>query len=131
MGAQLNPYVMSEDARKQAEFYKQALGGEILSVKTLGEVPGTPEEAKDRVMHLVLTIAGTNTLFMSDSFQQVSGSRNISLSLSYDSEFEARTAYDNLGEGGVLQYPFELQPWGSYYGEVVDQFGVTWQIVKH
>ncbi|WP_373692540.1 hypothetical protein [Cohnella silvisoli] len=32
MKAQLTPYLMSEDARTQAEAYRQALGGEILSV---------------------------------------------------------------------------------------------------
>ncbi|MWV42903.1 VOC family protein [Paenibacillus sp. HJL G12] len=130
MGAQLNPYIMSEDARTQAAFYKQALGGQIHSIKTFGEVPGTPEAAKDKVMHMVLTVAGNNTLLFSDSFEPVTRTRSINLALSYESEFEARTAYEKLAEGGVNKYPFELQPWGAYYGEIVDQFGVTWQIVK-
>ncbi len=130
MAAKLVPYVMSEDARTQAEFYKQALGGEIVFVKTLGEVPGTPEAAKDKVMHLVLAVAGENTLFLSDSFQSAEESRHICLSLTYDDVEEARSAYGKLGEQGKLQFPFERQPWGAYYGEVVDRFGVTWQIVK-
>ncbi|WP_152396199.1 VOC family protein [Paenibacillus guangzhouensis] len=129
MGAQLNPYIMSKDARTQAEFYKQALGGEVQSVMTFGQMPNTPEAVKDKVMHMVLTVAGTNTLFLSDAFEPVSGSRHIVLALSYDNESEARTAYANLSEGGAVKYPFDLQPWG-YYGEVVDKFGVTWQIVK-
>lgn len=33
MGA-LKPYLMSEDARAQAEFYTKALGGEIVSIIT-------------------------------------------------------------------------------------------------
>lgn len=130
MGAQLTPYVMSEDARTQAEFYKQALGGEIQSVMTFGQTPGTPEAVKDKVMHMVLSVAGANTLFLSDSFGPVAGGRSINLSLSYDSEPEARTAFANLGEGGAIKYPFDLQPWGAYYGEILDKFGVTWQIVK-
>jgi PhnB protein len=130
MGAQLTPYVMSENARAQAEFYKEALGGEVQSVTTFGQTPGTPEEAKDKVMHMVLSVAGANTLFLSDSFGPVAGSRSISLSLAYDNESEALTAYENLGEGGTVKYPFELQPWGAYYGEILDQFGITWQIVK-
>ncbi|UVI30440.1 VOC family protein [Paenibacillus spongiae] len=129
MGAQLTPYLMSENARAQAEFYKQALGGEIGSVLTFGETPGAPEAMKDKVMHMVLTVAGTNTLFLSDSFEPVPGSRSLNLSLSYGSEAEARTAYANLGEGGEFKHPFDRQPWGAYYGEVVDQFGVTWMIV--
>ncbi|MNI07608.1 hypothetical protein D3C73_606180 [compost metagenome] len=130
MGVQLNPYIMSNDARTQAAFYKNALGGDIRSIMTFGQMPNTPEAVKDKVMHMVLTVAGANTLFLSDSFEPVSGSRSITLALTYDDEAEAREAYSNLGEGGSNKYPFELQPWGAFYGEIVDKFGVTWQIVK-
>jgi PhnB protein len=130
MGAQVHPYLMSEDARSQANFYLESLGGEILTLTTFGEVQGTPETVKDKVMHLALTVAGTNTLMMTDSFEPVSGSRSISLALNYDDESEARTAYAKLSEGGEIKFPFALQPWGAYYGEIEDKFGVTWQITK-
>ncbi|MBB3068814.1 PhnB protein [Paenibacillus baekrokdamisoli] len=93
-------------------------------------MPDTPEAVKDKVMHMVLTVAGANTLFLSDSFEPVNGSRSITIALTYDVEAEAREAYSNLGEGGTIKFPFDLQPWGAYYGEVVDKFGVTWMIVK-
>ncbi|MGN7490342.1 VOC family protein [Paenibacillus sp. SAF-054] len=130
MGAQLNAYIRSDNARVQAEFYKEALGGEIIVAKSYGEIPGTPEAMKDKIMHLAVSLAGSNILMLSDAFEPLAANRSINLGLSYDSEFEARTAYEKLGEGGELVYPFELQPWGAYYGEVVDKFGVTWQIVK-
>ncbi|MFM1652843.1 VOC family protein [Brevibacillus sp. B_LB10_24] len=84
---------------------------------------------KDKVMHMALTVAGTNTLMMSDSFEPVSGSRSICLALTFDDETEAKTAFAKLSEGGEIKYPFALQPWGAY-GEIVDKFGVTWQITK-
>lgn len=130
MKAQLTPYLMSEDARTQAEMYKQALGGEIQTVMTYGQTPGTPEAVKDKVMHMAITVAGGNTLFLSDSFEPAERSRGIALALAFESEAEAREAFGNLSEGGAVKYPFELQPWGAYYGEVVDKFGITWQIVK-
>ncbi|MFF2093152.1 VOC family protein [Paenibacillus sp. NPDC058174] len=130
MGAQLTPYILSEDARAQAAFYTKALGGEILSVATHGQIPGTPEAIKDKVMHLSMTVAGSNSLFMSEAFGPVSFTGSLNLSLTYDNESEALAGFTNLGEGGSIKYPFELQPWGAYYGEVVDKFGVTWQIVK-
>ncbi|GGA14581.1 hypothetical protein GCM10008018_69350 [Paenibacillus marchantiophytorum] len=43
---------------------------------------------------------------------------------------EAETAYAKLSVGGESKYPLALQPWGAYYGEVVDKFGVTWMITK-
>ena len=60
--AKLTPYIFSEDAKAQAEFYTQALGGEILSVQTHGEIPGTKEELKDKVMHLSLVAGAFRSL---------------------------------------------------------------------
>ncbi|WP_405083026.1 VOC family protein [Paenibacillus chitinolyticus] len=80
MGAQIHCYLMSEDARGQANFYVESLGGEIQFLTTFGEAPGTPEAMKDKVMHLALTVAGTNKLMLSDSFEPVSYTRSIPIS---------------------------------------------------
>ncbi|WP_236414745.1 VOC family protein [Paenibacillus sp. JJ-223] len=130
MGAQMNAYLMSGDARSQAKYYIEALGGEIQFVSTYGDAPGAPEAMKDKVMHLAITVAGTNSLMLSDVFEPVSYNRSVSLSLTYNDEAEARAAYAKLSEGGESKYPFALQPWGAYYGEIIDQFGVTWMITK-
>ncbi|MCK8486678.1 VOC family protein [Paenibacillus sp. MBLB2552] len=131
MTAQLNAYIQSEDASAQAGFYAQALGGEILSKMTYGDIPGTPESNKDKVMHMVLSVAGGNLLFLADSpLELTRGGRIISLSLTFTDEAEARQSFGNLAQGGSVKYPFELQPWGAYYGEIEDKFGVNWMIVK-
>ncbi|MCK8487080.1 VOC family protein [Paenibacillus sp. MBLB2552] len=130
MGAQIYAYLMSEDARSQANFYIAALGGEIQFLATYGEAPGTPEAMKEKVMHLALTVAGTNTLMFADSLEPVSYNRSTSISIVYDDLAEATTAYANLSQGGESKYPFALQPWGAHYGEVIDKFGVTWMITK-
>jgi PhnB protein len=130
MGAQMNAYLMSVDARSQANYYIETLGGEIQFVSTYGDAPGAPEAMKDKVMHLAVTVAGANPLMLSDAFEPVSYNRSVSLSLTYTDEEEARAAYTKLSEGGESKYPFALQPWGAYYGEVIDRFGVTWMITK-
>jgi PhnB protein len=132
MGAQMNAYLMSKDAKSQANFYIESLGGEIRFMNTYGDASGAPEAMKDKVMHLALTVAGTNSLMLSDAFEPVMYNRSVSLSLTYNNnnETEARAAYAKLSEGGESKYPFALQPWGAYYGEVIDRFGVTWMITK-
>lgn len=130
MNVQLTPYLMSEDARAQAEFYKQSLEGEIVSVMTHEHTPGIPEAFKDKVMHLAMTVAGGNTLFMTDSFEPVAGNRSLNLSLGFESEDAAKDAFASLSEGGIVKYPLEKQPWGASYGELQDKFGVTWMIVN-
>lgn len=71
MKANLTPYIVSKNAREQAEFYIQALGGEAQSVMTHGQLPGAAEEIKDKVMHMALSLAGGNVLFLSDAFSPV------------------------------------------------------------
>jgi PhnB protein len=40
-----------------------------------------------------------------------------------------REAFNKLSEGGQVKFPFDLQVWGGYYGEVQDKFGLNWMIV--
>lgn len=126
--AKLTPYIFSEDAKAQAEFYTQALGGEILSVQTHGEIPGTKEELKDKVMHLSL-VAGGIPIFMSDSiFQTLERGNGIHLSLSFESDAEAHEAFDRMAEGGKVIDPLKTQFWGALFGVLEDKFGVLWQV---
>ncbi|MDR0269741.1 MAG: VOC family protein [Paenibacillus sp.] len=130
MKANLTPYIVSTDARAQAEFYIQALGGEIQSVMTHSELPGAAEEIKDKVMHMVLSVAGENVLFLSDAFGPVGTEGSIAFGLNFGDVDMARQAFANLAEGGTVIYSLELQPWGAHYGEVVDKFGIKWMIVQ-
>lgn len=130
MNANLTPYIVSKNARAQAEFYIQALGGEVQSVMTHGQLPGAAEEIKDKVMHMVLSVAGGNVLFLSDAFGPVGMEGSIAFGLNFGDVDMARQAYANLAEDGTQIYPLELQPWGAHYGEVVDKFGVKWMITQ-
>ncbi|MDI4647955.1 VOC family protein [Cohnella hashimotonis] len=130
MKAQLNAYIQSEDAREQAGFYAKAFGGQIVSVMTHGQLPDAPADMQNKVMHLVLEVAGGNVLFLSDTFASASGGRAVSLALNFADEEEAREAFENLAGGGTVKFPFALQPWGAYHGEVEDKYGIHWQIVK-
>jgi PhnB protein len=129
MAAQLRPYIKSEDARAQAEFYKNALGGEIKSVMTFGQVPGTLVENKDKVMHLQLEVGGGNELFFTDCAPgSVQQGNDISLSLGYKTEGEVEEAFNKLSEGGEVKIALERQSWGLYYGEIQDKFGIVWML---
>jgi len=130
MNAKLTPYIVSTDARVQAEFYIQALGGEVQSLMTHGQLPGAAEEIRDKVMHMVLSVAGGNVLFLSETFGPIGKEGSIAFGLAFEDVDSARQAYVNLAEGGTQKYPLELQTWGAYYGELVDKFGVKWMIVQ-
>lgn len=126
--AKLTPYLIAKDARAQAAFYTEALGGEIRSVVTGETVPDASEELKKRVMHLELVAAGI-TLHMTDChFESFSYGDGISLSLEFATEAEARTAFDRLAVGGTVKHPLEKAFWGALFGQLQDRFGVHWMI---
>lgn len=127
--AKLTPYIFSEDARTQAEFYTQALGGEILSVMTFDQMPGANDDSpKDKVMHMSF-VAGGVTFFMSDNpFQRISRGDGMHLSLEFTTEAEAYEAFDKLSGGGKVVDALKMQFWGALFGVLEDKFGVLWQV---
>ncbi|WP_337101815.1 VOC family protein [Paenibacillus sp. YIM B09110] len=124
----LKPYIISEDARSQAAFYAQSLGGEIVSVATHGDLMGAEHELKDKVMHLCVMVAGGHAIFMADAIEPFTRGTGLSLALEFYSEQEAGDAFGKLAVGGNVKHPIERQPFGIYYGELTDKYGVSWMI---
>lgn len=121
-------YFFSEDAKAQAEFYTRALGGEILSVMTYGQLPDSKEEIKDKVVHLNM-IAGGVTFLMSDSiFEPITRGNAINQCLEFSTEAEAHEAFDKLSEGGTVKDALKPAFWGALFGLLEDKFGVMWMI---
>ncbi|MBP3964929.1 VOC family protein [Paenibacillus lignilyticus] len=124
----LRPYLYCEDAKGQASFYVEALGGEIISQQTYGEMmPGAAEGDNDKVMHLVLQAAGL-LFYMADA-GPIQRGNGMDLTLEFETEEEAEDAFNNLsGNGGTVIMPFERMFWGSMFGRIEDKYGVRWQI---
>ncbi|GAA3406174.1 VOC family protein [Paenibacillus hodogayensis] len=124
----LKPYLISEDARAQAAFYIQSLGGEIISVSTHGELMGVQNEFKDKVMHMCIHVAGGNSIFMADSIEPFTSGTGISLTIAYSTEAAAGEAFAKLAAGGKVKYPIGMQPFGLFLGELTDKYGIVWMI---
>ncbi|RIX50074.1 VOC family protein [Paenibacillus nanensis] len=121
-------YILSEDAKAQAAFYVHALGGEIHSVMTHGQLPGAKEELKDKVVNLSFVAAGVNFLMSDSVFEPVIRGNAINLSLEFESEAEAREAFDKLKESGTVISPLEPAFWGALFGQLEDKYGVRWMM---
>ncbi|QWU17812.1 PhnB protein [Paenibacillus sophorae] len=126
--AKLTPYIFSEDARSQAAFYTEALGGEVLSVMTFADGPDPNPEYKDKVMHLSFKAAGIQ-FYMSDSFKPIERGNGLALTLEFSTEEEAYAAFDKLAEGGKVIDALKRQFWGAHFGQLEDKYGVSWQVV--
>ena len=130
MASRLNPYLaFSSNAREAMEFYKSALGGELV-INTFGEY-GADGPAADGVMHAMLETEAGFTLMASDmppGSEDTPSAGNISISLSGDDGDQLRGYWDKLSAGGTVTMPLEKQMWGDEFGMCVDKFGVPWMV---
>jgi PhnB protein len=131
MSTTLNPYVsFKTEAREAMEFYRSVLGGE-LTASTFDEFEMPVGEGEGSlVMHSQLVTPGGLVLMGADtpnSMEYTPGT-NITIAISGEDIDELRGYFDGLSEGGSIFVPLEKAPWGDYYGQFVDKFGVGWMI---
>ena len=55
-------------------------------------------------------------------------SPNGTISLSGDETEELRGYFEKLAEGGQIAVPLEQAPWGDYFGQLTDRYGVSWMV---
>lgn len=127
----LNPYInFRGDARAASDFYHSVFGGE-LTRSTFAEFQMPTEEGEQEwIMHSQLTTEGGLVLMVSDvpTGMEYNPGNNVSVSLSGESEAELRGYFDKLAEGGTIEVPLERAPWGDFFGQVEDRFGIHWLV---
>jgi PhnB protein len=131
--ATLNPYISFRDnAREAMDFYQSVFGGELSrSTFAEGGMPGTSEADADKVMHSQLETPSGFTLMAADTppgMPAPSEGSNITISLSGAEDAELRGYWDKLAEGGRVDMPLDKAPWGDYFGQLTDKFGVGWLV---
>lgn len=120
-------------------FYKEVFNGEFTGqMMRIGEappqedMPPIPEEDKNLIMHIELTIMDGFKLMGTDApdsmgFTIIKGN-NVSINLEPDSKEEAKILFTRLAEGGKVTMPLQDMYWGAYYGSCTDKYGVQWML---
>ncbi|GAB3233816.1 VOC family protein [Glycomyces halotolerans] len=129
MASVLNPYLSFDgNAREAMEFYRDALGGELI-INTFGEM-GDEGPNKDKVMHAQLQTEAGFTLMASDTppGMEYRPGQNIAISVSGDDTDELHRYWDRLSADGTVTMPMEKQMWGDEFGACIDQFGISWMV---
>ncbi len=109
-------------------FYKEALGAEILLFSRMGDSPmEIPENLKGKIMHARMRI-GENELYMSDTFDpsSLNQGNNVSLSIQVDDTAQLEKLFNSLSAGGRITMPLADAFWGARFGMFVDKFGIHW-----
>ena len=128
--ALLNPYLnFRGNAREAMEFYRSVFGGElVISTFRDFQMPGIGEDEADSIMHSQLTTPAGFVLMGADvpSAMPFVPAAGITITLSGSEVDELRGYWDRLSEGGTVDMPLELAPWGDLYGQLTDRFGIPW-----
>jgi PhnB protein len=122
----LTPHLTVRDADDALEFYKNALGAEVMGVAR------TPD---GRVLHAALRV-GDSMLMLNDEFPEMGGLSPLSVGGTgvtihiYTEDVDA--AFDRaLSAGAKVAMPLMDQFWGDRYGIVTDPFGHKWSLATH
>jgi PhnB protein len=132
---QIQPYLNFNGRCDEAlEFYKKALGAEVLMLMRFKDSPeppppGMPPSPPEKVMHSSFRV-GETTLNASDGRCTGSASfQGISLSIYAASEAEADRVFAALSAGGQVQMPLTKTFFSPKFGMLADRFGLSWMIL--
>jgi PhnB protein len=122
----LTPHLTVRDADKALEFYKNALGAEVLNVARMPD---------GKVLHAGLRI-GDSMLMLNEEFPEYGGLSPLSVGGTgvtihiYTENVDQ--AFDRaVSAGAKVAMPLLDQFWGDRYGMVTDPFGHKWSIATH
>ena len=125
----------SGNAAEAFAHYERVFGTKIAGRMTFGEAafaPNTPEQAKDKLMHVQMPLTANVHLMGSDVVPgmgpPVTFGDNFRVSVVADDKAEADRVFAGLAEGGTITMPIANAPWGPYFGMVRDKFGVGWMV---
>jgi PhnB protein len=132
---QVQPYLFFDGrCEEAAEFYRAALGAEVLMLVRFKDSPDpntpamVPPGGENKVMHMRIRI-GETTVLASDG--RCGGQPTFSgfgLSLTVGTDAEAEQLFAALADGGQVQMPLSKTFFSSSFGMLADRFGVSWMV---
>ncbi len=133
----VNAYLnFSGNCEEAFEFYQAALGGE-LQITRFSEMPADEEAPPvdgNLIMHVSLVLGDGQIVMGSDvpaAMGEVKVGNHASIMVGPDSAEDAKRIFDALAADGTIVMPFEHMFWGDDYGQLIDKFGVSWQVNYH
>lgn len=126
----VNPYIAYKGNCQEAiDFYKEALGAEVLFAQPYGESPMAEMGPADAIMHATIKV-GESHIMMCDDMRPEAGDKggNISLAIGLNDVQKARTMFDNLADGGSITMPLDKTFWAEAFGMLTDKFGINWMV---
>ena len=130
---QVQPYLFFDGKCDEAlEFYKRMLGAKVNTLMRFKEMPDksniTPG-SEEKVMHSEVQIGNTTILASDGQCMGKPSFQGFSLTITADSDAEAKRIFHALAEGGHVQMPLDKTFFASSFGMAADKFGVGWMVI--
>jgi len=135
--ASIHPYLTFNGNTEEAfNFYKSVFGGEFAGgINRFKDTPGSEKmsaEDQQKVMHVALPIGNGDMLMASDYVEGMgapfSEGNNFSITISTDTEEEARRLFNGLSAGGTVAMPLEKTFWADLFGMFTDKYRINWMV---
>lgn len=131
----VEPYLYFDGRAEEAlNFYKEAIGAEILCMMRFNEGPQEmeiPPGTENKIMHAGMQV-GDSMIMVSDGMcneSEPAKFSGVSLTISVDDSAKAEKLFSALGNGGQVQMPLSETFFAHKFGMVADKFGVSWMIL--
>lgn len=124
----VKPYIsFAGNCEEAVEFYKVALGGEVLYMGRYGGSPMSEQGLEDKILHSTLKIGDTHIMACDNmSEQKVTPGDNISLAVGSDNVEDAERMFNAMADGGTVLMPMQETFWAERFGMLKDKFGINW-----
>lgn len=124
----IQPYLsFAGNCEEAINFYKDALGGEILYIQRYGDSPMKGKAPDDKVMHCTLKVGETHIMACDNPADMpTSVGSNISLAIGSNDPAGAEGMFAKMADGGNVTMPMQPTFWAERFGMLTDKFGINW-----
>ncbi len=132
----INPYIYFDGNCEEAfNFYESVFRKKISSINKYKDVPKPArnifQESDEKIMHVTLPLSKETMLNGSDNslaYEERVKYKTFTLIIHTDSKEEVDRLFGELSQNGQIIVPVGLTFWGAYYGQCIDEFGISWKI---
>lgn len=124
----VQPYLnFNGNCEEAINFYRDALGGEILYIQRYGESPMKGMGDDNAVMHCTLKVGDSHIMACDNpEGQPASGGSSISLAIGSNDPAGAESMFERMSVGGNVTMPMQQTFWAERFGMLTDKYGINW-----